>query len=88
MPKPKRDYAIGQHLDERPIEEAPVRKVSDCQMFFFSSQKQQKSYLLNGSEIIDIEERKVKSKTAKAGYSLRKASLLSGTILRVSTRSS
>ena len=70
MPKPKRDYAIGQRVAERPRrstgQKGPIVKCS------FSLVKNNKELPLKRGEIIDIEERKVKSKTAKAGYSLRK----------------
>jgi len=70
MPKPKRDYAIGQRVAERPRrstgQKGPIVKCS------FALVKNNEELPLKRGEIIDIEERKVRSKTAKAGYSLRK----------------
>lgn len=70
MPKPKREYAIGQRVAERP--RRSTGRIGQLVRCSFPLHKNSKELPLKRGEIIDIEERKVKSKTAKAGYSLRK----------------
>ena len=70
MVKPKRDYVIGQRVAERPRRSTGQKgPIVAC---YFPLVKNAKGLPPKRGEIIDIEERKVKSKTAKAGYSLRK----------------